>query len=119
MTVTDYSGLSKVAPEKSLLEPMKKTSGRNNYGRITVRHHGGGNRTKYRIIDFKRDKVGMNATVQTIEYDPNRSAFIALTSSPATRFPLRTFRSVPSSTASSSTPARAPSWSARPATWRS
>ena len=78
MTVTDYSGLSKVAPEKSLLEPMKKTSGRNNYGRITVRHHGGGNRTKYRVIDFKRDKVGMNATVQTIEYDPNRSAFIAL-----------------------------------------
>ena len=78
MTVTDYSGLSKVAPEKSLLEPMKKTSGRNNYGRITVRHHGGGNRTKYRVIDFKRDKVGMNATVLTIEYDPNRSAFIAL-----------------------------------------
>jgi large subunit ribosomal protein L2 len=78
MTVTDYSGLSKVAPEKSLLEPKKKTSGRNMYGRITVRHHGGGNRQKYRIIDFKRNKTGMNATVMTLEYDPNRSAFIAL-----------------------------------------
>ena len=57
---------------------MKKKSGRNSYGRITVRHRGGGNRTKYRVIDFKRDKIGMNATVQTIEYDPNRSAHIAL-----------------------------------------
>ena len=78
MTVTDYSGLSKVAPEKSLLEPLKKKSGRNSYGRITVRHRGGGNRRKYRIIDFKRNKVGMNATVMTLEYDPNRSAHIAL-----------------------------------------
>ena len=78
MTVTDYSCLSKVAPEKSLLEPVKKTAGRNSYGRITVRHHGGGNRKKYRVIDFKRDKVGMNAEVMTLEYDPNRSAFIAL-----------------------------------------
>ena len=78
MTVTDYSGLSKVAPERSLLEPMKKKSGRNSYGRITVRHRGGGNRTKYRVIDFKRDKVGMDATVLTLEYDPNRSAHIAL-----------------------------------------
>lgn len=78
MTVTDYSGLSKVAPEKSLLEPVKKTAGRNSYGRITVRHIGGGNRKKYRVIDFKRDKQGMNATVSTLEYDPNRSAFIAL-----------------------------------------
>jgi len=78
MTVTDYSGLSKVAPEKSLLEPVKKTAGRNSYGRITVRHIGGGNRKKYRIIDFKRNKRGMNATVNTLEYDPNRSAFIAL-----------------------------------------
>lgn len=78
MTVTDYSGLSKVAPEKSLLEPVKKTAGRNSYGRITVRHHGGGNRKKYRIIDFKRNKTGMNAEVKTLEYDPNRSAFIAL-----------------------------------------
>ena len=78
MTVTDYSGLSKVAPEKSLLAPLKNTSGRNSYGRITVRHRGGGNHTKYRIIDFKRDKVGMNANVLTLEYDPNRSAHIAL-----------------------------------------
>lgn len=78
MTVTDYSVLSKVEPEKSLLAPLKHKSGRNSYGRITVRHRGGGNRTKYRIIDFKRDKVGMNATVLTLEYDPNRSAHIAL-----------------------------------------
>lgn len=78
MTVTDYSQLSKVAPEKSLLEPLKKKSGRNSYGRITVRHRGGGNRRKYRIIDFKRDKDNMTAEVMTIEYDPNRSAFIAL-----------------------------------------
>ena len=77
MSVTDYSHLSKVAPEKSLLEPLKKTSGRNSYGRITVRHHGGGNRKKYRIIDFKRTKTGA-ATVLTLEYDPNRSAHIAL-----------------------------------------
>ena len=78
MTVIDYSGLSKVAPEKSLLESLKKHSGRNSYGRITVRHKGGGNRRKYRVIDFKRNKLGMNAEVMTIEYDPNRSAFIAL-----------------------------------------
>lgn len=78
MTVTDYSDLSKVEPEKSLLEPLKKHSGRNNMGRITVRHRGGGNRNKYRIIDFKRNKLGMNATVLSLEYDPNRSAHIAL-----------------------------------------
>ncbi len=78
MSTIDYSGLSKVAPERSLLEPMKKHSGRNSYGHITVRHRGGGNRTKYRIIDFKRNKVGMNADVLTLEYDPNRSAYIAL-----------------------------------------
>lgn len=78
MTVTDYSVLSKVEPEKSLLMPLKKTSGRNSYGRITVRHHGGGERRKYRVIDFKRNKLGMNATVLTLEYDPNRSAHIAL-----------------------------------------
>jgi large subunit ribosomal protein L2 len=78
MTVTDYSALSKVAPERSLLEPMKKAAGRNNTGRITVRHHGGGNRTKYRVIDFKRDKLDMPAVVKTLEYDPNRSAHIAL-----------------------------------------
>ena len=78
MTVTDYSELSKVAPEKSLLEPLKKHSGRNNTGRITVRHHGGGNRRKYRIIDFKRNKLDMPAKVLTLEYDPNRTAHIAL-----------------------------------------
>ncbi len=78
MTVLDYSELSKVAPEKSLLETVKKNAGRNSYGRITVRHRGGGNRKKYRIIDFKRDKVDMTATVLTLEYDPNRTAFIAL-----------------------------------------
>ncbi len=78
MSVMDYSGLSKVEPEKSLLAPLSKKSGRNSYGRITVRHRGGGNRRKYRIIDFKRNKVDMNATVLTLEYDPNRSAFIAL-----------------------------------------
>ena len=78
MTTIDYSSLSKVAPEKSLLQPVKKKSGRNSYGRITVRHRGGGARRKYRIIDFKRDKLDMNAEVMSIEYDPNRSAFIAL-----------------------------------------
>ena len=78
MTVTDYSVLSDVAPERSLLEPMKHNSGRNNTGRITVRHHGGGNRTKYRVIDFKRAKLNVPATVKTLEYDPNRSAHIAL-----------------------------------------
>lgn len=78
MTVADYSGLSKVKPEKSLLVKLKKNAGRNSYGRITVRHRGGGNKVKYRIIDFKRDKVDMNATVLTLEYDPNRTAYIAL-----------------------------------------
>ena len=77
-SVTDYSGLSKVAPEKSLLAPLKKHSGRNSYGRITVRHRGGGNRRKYRIIDFKRQKFGVEGKVSTLEYDQNRSAFIAL-----------------------------------------
>ena len=78
MSVTDYSGLSKVAPEKSLLASLNKKSGRNSYGRITVRHRGGGNRRKYRIIDFKRQKFDVPGTVKTLEYDPNRSAFIAL-----------------------------------------
>lgn len=78
MSVTDYSELSKAAPERSLLVSLKKNSGRNSYGRITVRHRGGGSRRKYRIIDFKRDKFDVPATVTSIEYDPNRSAFIAL-----------------------------------------
>ena len=70
MSVTDYSVLSKVEPEKSLLEPMKKHAGRNSQGRITVRQHGGGNRRKYRVIDFKRNKFDIPATVETLEYDP-------------------------------------------------
>ena len=78
MSVTDYSGLSKVEPEKSLLSPLNKKSGRNSYGRITVRHRGGGNRRKYRLIDFKRQKFDVQGEVITLEYDPNRSAHIAL-----------------------------------------
>ena len=78
MTTTDFSGLTKKTPEKSLLEPLKKHAGRNAQGRITVRHHGGGNRRKYRVIDFKRNKTGIPARVATIEYDPNRNANIAL-----------------------------------------
>ena len=78
MTVSTFEELDKVAPEKSLLEPVKKTAGRNSYGRITVRHRGGGVKRKYRIIDFKRDKDGISAEVMSVEYDPNRSANIAL-----------------------------------------
>ncbi len=78
MTTSDYSVLSKKAPEKSLLAKKKKTGGRNSYGRITVRHIGGGNKIKYRVIDFKRDKDDVPAKVASIEYDPNRSAYIAL-----------------------------------------
>ena len=78
MTVSGFDGIDKKAkPEPSLTEPLKKSSGRNSYGRITVRHRGGGNKRKYRIIDFKRDKVG-SATVINLQYDPNRSANIAL-----------------------------------------
>lgn len=78
MTVSAFDEITKKEPERSLLEPLKKHAGRNSSGKITVRHRGGGNRRKYRIIDFKRDKDGMNATVIGIEYDPNRSANIAL-----------------------------------------
>lgn len=79
MSVSGFDGVDKHAkPEKSLLDTHKKHSGRNSYGRITVRHKGGGNRKKYRIIDFKRDKMDMSANVLRLEYDPNRSAFIAL-----------------------------------------
>ena len=77
MTVSTFEEITKSEPERSLLESLNKAGGRNNYGRITVRHRGGGNRRKYRIIDFKRNKVG-TATVIGIEYDPNRSANIAL-----------------------------------------
>ena len=72
--------LTKKAPEKSLLDVKKKHAGRNNQGKLTVRHHGGGNRQKYRIVDFKRDKDGVPAKVTAIEYDPNRTAYIALLS---------------------------------------
>ena len=79
MTVSGFDGIDKKAkPEPSLVEPLKKSSGRNSYGRITVRHRGGGNKRKYRVIDFKRDKHDMFATVLRLEYDPNRSANIAL-----------------------------------------
>ena len=78
MTTLDYSELSKVAPEKSLVVTLKKNGGRNNQGRITVRHQGGGAKRKYRIIDFKRVKDGVVGTISTIEYDPNRSSNIAL-----------------------------------------
>lgn len=78
MTVADYSVLTKKAPEKNLLTSGKKTGGRNSYGRITVRHIGGGNRRKLRAIDWKRTKDGIPATVVALEYDPNRTAFIAL-----------------------------------------
>ena len=78
MTVSDFSEVTKKTPEKSLLAKKRKNAGRNSYGRITVRHQGGGNRQKYRIVDFKRNKDNMEATVIGIEYDPNRSANIAL-----------------------------------------
>lgn len=73
----DFSDITKSKPEKSLLAPMKKSGGRNHHGRVTVRHRGGGHKRRYRIVDFKRDKAG-DATVQSIEYDPNRTARIAL-----------------------------------------
>ena len=79
MTVSAFEGVDKKAkPERSLVETLKKHSGRNSYGRITVRHRGGGNKRKYRVIDFRRNKLEMPASVERIEYDPNRSAFIAL-----------------------------------------
>lgn len=78
MTVSTFEEITTNKPERSLLEPLKNHAGRNSYGRITVRHRGGANRRKYRVIDFKRNKLDMTATVMTIEYDPNRSANIAL-----------------------------------------
>ena len=79
MTVSAFEGVDKKArPERSLVETLKKNAGRNSYGHITVRHRGGGNKRKYRVIDFKRQKMDMFATVERIEYDPNRSANIAL-----------------------------------------
>ena len=78
MTVSTFEDITKKEPEKSLLMPLKRKAGRNSYGRITVRHRGGGAKKKYRIIDFKRDKDGVPAKVAAIEYDPNRTAYIAL-----------------------------------------
>ena len=77
-SVASFEEITSKTPEKSLLEKKKKTGGRNSYGRITVRHIGGGNRQKYRVIDFKRNKDNIPAKVASIEYDPNRSAYIAL-----------------------------------------
>ena len=78
MTGSDFSEITKTTPEKSLVVSLKKNAGRNNQGKITVRHQGGGNRQKYRMVDFKRNsKDGIQATVIGIEYDPNRSANIA------------------------------------------
>ncbi len=77
-SVLDYNEITKTKPEKSLLRPLKKTGGRNNHGRITVRHRGGGHKRMYRVIDFKRVKEGVPAKVHSIEYDPNRTCFIAL-----------------------------------------
>ena len=148
MTVTDYSVLSKVAPERSLLEPMKKHSGRNNTGRITVRHQGGGNRTKYRVIDFKRQKTDMPRYRQDsgVRSEPQRIhrsgrvhrwrqelhhrsrrlkvGDVILSGngadiSPATACPSRTSPSVPSSTTSSCIPAAVLSWFVPLATWLS
>ncbi len=78
MTVSDFKEITETEPEKSLVRTLKSQAGRNNYGKITVRHRGGGHKRKYRIIDFKRDKVDIPAKVATIEYDPNRTANIAL-----------------------------------------
>ena len=78
MTVSAFDEITKSTPEKSLVVHLRKTSGRNNQGKITVRHHGGGGKIKYRLVDFKRNKDGIPATVKAIEYDPNRTANIAL-----------------------------------------
>lgn len=78
MSVTTFDDITRTTPERSLLRPLPKKAGRNAQGRITVRHHGGGHKRRYRVIDFKRDKFGIPARVDSIEYDPNRSARIAL-----------------------------------------
>ena len=77
-TVSDFESITKSTPEKSLLAPKKRSSGRNSYGRITSRHRGGGHKQRYRTVDFKRDKDGIPATIERIEYDPNRTANLAL-----------------------------------------
>ena len=78
MTSSDFAEITQTTPEKSLLQPLPKRAGRNNQGKITVRHHGGGHKRQYRVIDFRRNKDNVPATVATVEYDPNRSANIAL-----------------------------------------
>lgn len=78
MTSLDFTEITKSTPEKSLLQPLPKKAGRNNQGKLTVRHHGGGHKRQYRVIDFKRNKDGITAKVDSIQYDPNRSANIAL-----------------------------------------
>src|SRR5512138_5428 len=78
MSVAAFDEITKTRPEKSLLEPLRKSGGRNNTGRVTSRHRGGGHKRFYRIIDFKRNKLGMDARVTSIEYDPNRNCRIAL-----------------------------------------
>src|SRR5688572_15446485 len=78
MTVSDFAEITRSEPERSLIAPMKGNAGRNNTGRITVRRRGGGHKRRYRVIDFRRDKEGVPGTIATIEYDPNRSAYIAL-----------------------------------------
>ena len=111
MSVLTYEEITKKSPEKSLVEYLKKNAGRNKQGKITVRHQGGGNKIKYRIIDFKRNKLEVPAKVAAIEYDPNRSAFIALLS-PCCRLispsvssaSSRSFRQRSSSSLSSVTP---------------
>src|SRR5512139_1592880 len=77
-SISTFEEITKTTPEKALLEPNKKSGGRNNLGRVTSRHRGGGHKRQYRIIDFKRDKRGLPGTIATIEYDPNRSCRIAL-----------------------------------------
>jgi len=77
-TISSFEDITKSTPEKSLLKPLKKSGGRNNFGRVTSRHRGGGHKRMYRVIDFKRDKIGIEGKVESIEYDPNRSARIAL-----------------------------------------
>jgi len=86
----DYSEVTKVEPEKSLIEPLKKKAGRNHHGRVTVRHQGGGHKRMYRIIDFRRNKFGIPARVEAIEYDPNRTARIALLVYPLENIPVGT-----------------------------
>src|SRR5271163_1960563 len=78
MTVPDFSDITTKDPERSLLRPLKQNAGRNNQGRLTVRHQGGGHKRNYRVIDFRRDKFGIPSVVKTIEYDPNRNVRICL-----------------------------------------